>query len=483
MALPSIPEAQRSPDETAGTRSREAQATPATPATPAPPRVVPLRALAPPHLPDASARELWIGVHLPAAVPAEALQRLALRAGRYTPRVSLEPPDGLLLEVKGSLQLFGGVSGVRLAVTDECRRLLGTAPVLAFAPTPRAALALARAGRPHVVLDMSALTGALAPLPLAALRWPEDILGRLARSGVRTIGAALRLPRGGFARRFGAAQLAALDALTGRTPDLRLAHQARLRFRRRRELLCERENHPAILAVLAPLLTELGTFLRARQCGVLELECLLGHRHLPPTRCLMRLAAPTADAHRLGELLGERLAAITLPEPVRSCELRTDILVPHRPDCLHLWQPGEHGGGFASEASGLIERLRARLGDEAIHGLTLREGHRPEKAWSRTPPPTVAGSRASLRHDPVRPHRRPLWLLPAPQSLPVENGLPRRRGPLLLIGEPERIETGWWDGDEIARDYYTAADQDGVLLWVFREREAPHGWYLHGVFG
>jgi protein ImuB len=61
--------------------------------------------------------------------------------------------------------------------------------------------------------------------------------------------------------------------------------------------------------------------------------------------------------------------------------------------------------------------------------------------------------------------------------------LPRRRGPLRLKSEPERIETGWWDGGEIARDYYTAIDPRGVRLWVFRERTAPHGWFLHGVFG
>jgi protein ImuB len=473
MALLSIPD----------TRPDEAPSSPATPAPHPQPHTVPLRALATPQRPEPAPGELWAGVHLPASAPAEALQRLARRAEAYTPRVSLEPPDGLLLEVKGSLHLFAGATGLRLAVMEECRRL-GMTSVVALAPTPRAALALARAGRPHTVPDMSALTGALAPLPLAMLRWSEDILERLARSGVRTIGAVLRLPRGGFARRFGAAQLAELDALTGRSPDLRQVFRAPLRFRRRRELSCELENTDAILAALAPLFAGLGTFLRTRQCGVLELECRLGHRHSPPTCCLMRLAAPAADAHRLAELLGERLAALSLPEPVRDCELRTDALVPHRPDCLHLWQPGEHGGGLSSEASGLIERLRARLGDEAIHGLTLREGHRPEKAWGKTAPPALSGcSRTPPDHEPMRSHRRPLWLLPAPQPLPVEDGLPRRRGPLLLIGEPERIETGWWDGEEIARDYYTATDPDGVLLWVFREREAPHGWYLHGVFG
>jgi len=76
-----------------------------------------------------------------------------------------------------------------------------------------------------------------------------------------------------------------------------------------------------------------------------------------------------------------------------------------------------------------------------------------------------------------------LWLLPAPQLLAAPKGLPCRHGPLRLLSEPERIETGWWDGGEVARDYYTAIDRHGVRLWVFREREQPHGWFLHGVFG
>jgi protein ImuB len=54
---------------------------------------------------------------------------------------------------------------------------------------------------------------------------------------------------------------------------------------------------------------------------------------------------------------------------------------------------------------------------------------------------------------------------------------------LRLLGEPERIETGWWDGADIARDYYTAIDLHGVRLWIFRERASPHRWFLHGVFG
>ncbi len=75
-------------------------------------------------------------------------------------------------------------------------------------------------------------------------------------------------------------------------------------------------------------------------------------------------------------------------------------------------------------------------------------------------------------------------LLSAPQQLEEIEGVPRRRGSLRFFGDVERIETGWWDGGEIGRDYYTVFDIYGVQLWIFRvERADPHRWFLHGVFG
>jgi len=459
-------------------------------------QATPLRAVARRQTPDASSAvsaELWLGVHLSESASirgdeplpvSQWLERLAVRAQRFTPRVGLVPPDGLLLEVKGSLHLFNGVDGLHHALANEFASL-GVQPVLALAPTPLAALAAARAGKPLVAMNMAQLVGQLTPLPLTTLRWPRQTLERLARMGVRSIGQALRLPRAGFARRFGTEQLATLDRLTGRNPDLPQRFHARERFRRRRELTYELENHELIRASLEPLWADLGKFLEARQCGVMELECLLRHRHAPPTRCVLRLAAPVADVRRLTELLGERLSTLTLPEPVRACELRSSSLAPRALSSKHLWQPGEHGGGSSAEASELIERLRARLGPEAVHGLRVLPGHRPENAWAGTEP-AGAGERVARHkscHVPWPVFRRPLWLLPTPQLLSERGGLPRRRGPLRLLGEPERIETGWWDGGEIARDYYTAVDIHGVRVWIFRERASPHRWFVHGVFG
>lgn len=449
-----------------------------------------------------AAGELWIGVHL--FTGTQGLEQLATRAQRFTPRVSLAPPDGLLLEVKGSLHLFNGVGGLCSAVASECAAL-GMQSALALSPTPLSALVAARCGQPFIVLGLAPLVGQLAPLPLEALRWSQDTLDRLARMGVRTIGQALRLPRAGFAKRFGTEPLSMLDRLTGRDADLRERFRARERFRRKRDLTYELESHEAILRALEPLLRELGTFLQARQCSLMQLECFLQHRQAPATRCLLRLAAPAADASRLGELLAERLNQLVLPEPVRSCELRSGALVRSTLASNTLWQPGEHGGAVSVESSGLIERLRARLGPEAVYGLQVLPGHRPENTWRAIEPspsqePDVVRRQRAARASDVRrvpaaahsshtpcppwpPFSRPLWLLPAPRLLSQRNGLPRRRGALRLLGDPERIESGWWDGGEIERDYYVAIDIHGRRMWVFRERAAPHRWFLHGLFG
>ncbi len=420
------------------------------------------------------ASELWLAVQTSAD-----LQQLAQRAQRFTPRVSVVPPDALLLEVKGSLHLFNGIAGLLQALADDCAAR-HQAYTCAVAPTPLAALVAARAGQTLIITSPAQLVGQLAPLPLAALRWPAEVLERLARMGVRTIGEVLRLPRAGLVRRFGVLQLAELDRLTGRSPDLRPVFKPRERFRRRRELTFEAESNTVLLGVLQPLLAELQHFLRVRQCAVTAIECVLRHRHAGPTRCPLRLAAPTADISHLTELLGERLSQLALPEPVRSCELRSGELVLQSLSSGELWQPGEQGGGPGTESPHLLERLQARLGTDAICTLQLLADHRPEKSWQCC---QATRRLAATAHRPWRPGQRPFWLLTEPELLEERSGWPQRGGPLQVSAAAERIESGWWDGQDAGRDYYHAQDVHGVRLWIFRERTQPHRWFLHGLFG
>jgi protein ImuB len=47
---------------------------------------------------------------------------------------------------------------------------------------------------------------------------------------------------------------------------------------------------------------------------------------------------------------------------------------------------------------------------------------------------------------------------------------------------PERIETGWWRGDDIRRDYYLVETTTSERFWLFRTLPEER-WFLHGVFG
>jgi protein ImuB len=175
---------------------------------------------------------------------------------------------------------------------------------------------------------------------------------------------------------------------------------------------------------------------------------------------------------------------------VRSCELFSGEPLPYAPSTEALWRPGEHGGDVSARSAGtdLIERLRARLGVDAVHGLAVHATHRPESASCRArlevATARYARETAANRPTPREMRHRPVWLLPKPELLSESDGRPRRRGPLRLLGDLERIETGWWEEEgEVVRDYYCAVDVHGVRLWIFREREAPHRWFLHGIFG
>ena len=423
------------------------------------------------------------------------LQRLAELSATFTPQVSIELPDGLLLEIKSSITLFGGLRELCRRLRDACRAdaaLAKMSPRFTLAPTALAALVAARAGARCFITDVNVLPARLKPLPLTALRWPDEQNARLAAMGVRTLGELMRLPRAGFAKRFGVALLTDLDRLLGRRADPRRRLVRRERYRGRIDLEHELTDHERILQVLSPLLGELEQFLRLRQRGITALLCRFHHYRAEPTRCVLRLAAPEANAARLLTLLRERLATVALPEPVRRCDLRSGALVDCAPASKPLWSPGERGHAPAGEMPALIEHLRARLGARAVYGLALVSEHRPENAW-RAAEPVLEGAVSrggkSRRHEmpftravPDCPGR-PLWLLHAAQQLDSQRGRPCHRGALRLLGGPERIESGWWDGADIQRDYYVASDVNGARLWIYRECTGDRRWFLQGYFG
>ena len=147
---------------------------------------------------------------------AAALERLARWCHRVTPLASVDPPDGLWLDVTGCAHLWGGESALLRSLLNRLARD-GLQAKAALADTPGAAYALARYGGPGpiVVVPAGAQGSAIANLPVSALRIPPDLMATLRRLGFEQIEHLTRLPRALLARRFGSLPGLRLDQAHG----------------------------------------------------------------------------------------------------------------------------------------------------------------------------------------------------------------------------------------------------------------------------
>jgi protein ImuB len=433
------------------------------------------------------------------AAEREALEAAALWAGQFTPSVAIEPAGGLVMEIEASLALFGGLEAIA-ARMQEGLAALGLSAILASAPSARGASCLARAGQCSHVGTQAALIAALDALPVGVLDPEPRTVQLLAALGVSRVAGLRALPRAGAARRFGPDLLQRLDEACGLRAQAQRFFVPPERFHARLELPHPTDSAPALLFVAKRLFLQLEGFLRARAGAARGFTLQLEHEDHPDTRMALELAAPGRSAEHFALLVHERLGRIALPQPVQAV-------------CLEMPQvhplPGQADSLFADAATlpeaweRLLERLQARLGEPALYRVADRPDHRPERAGVRAPAFAAAAEparpqHAQSQHVQPSPPWRPLWLLREPRALREAAGRlflersPGReargplalmsRGPLTLVSGPERIESGWWDGHDVVRDYFVAQAAAGPLLWVYRQRHPQAGWFVHGIF-
>jgi protein ImuB len=397
--------------------------------------------------------------HAPPEPEREALEAIAAWACQFTPRVSLESPQGLAMEIGGSLRYFRGTGNflgkIRAGLTD-----LGFEAALACAPTARAALWRAAGGGAE-----------LEALPVCVLGLEAEALDLLSGLGTRTLGELMRLPREGVARRLGPALIEQIDRALGRASEPRQFFAPPERFVQQLELPAPVIEAERALFAARRLLAQLEGFLAARQAGVRGFRLRLVHANSAPTEVSVGLASASRGAEHFARLLLERLQRIELPAPIESVRLEAadlEALAERSRD--FFGSPGGDGEPWLR----LIERLQARLGREAVHGLAPQEDHRPERAFRFVVPED--GKSWQGQGDTAGP--RPLWLLETPRPLSESE--------FILLAGPERIESGWWDGEEAKRDYFIARTGES-LAWIYRERgghscEREGGWFVHGFF-
>ncbi|HVL08678.1 MAG TPA: DNA polymerase Y family protein [Burkholderiaceae bacterium] len=415
-------------------------------------------------------------------------ERVAMALLQFTPCVATALDEAVLLEVSGSLRLFGGIRALCRRVRQTAQQL-GCSTVLSCAPTAHGAWLLARGGSRAArrTMQLARLQAWLDILPTWVLPEAAPEQAWLAGLGCHTLGALRRLPRAGLRRRCGPAMLVALDRAYGDMPALLDWLEAPPTFHARAELP-DRMTHAEHAQHAADgLLAQMLGWLQAHQHAVTHYTLLLEHERgrqaIPPTALEIALAEPTWQHAHLTRLLRERLAKLVLAAPILAVCLSVTQVQARAPLSDALFP---EPGGTAQDHVRLLELLAARLGAEHVLRARPQADHRPEHAnhWEPVTPPALRATRPAA----APPLPRPAWLLDAPVPLTIRGHAPYYGTPLRLMSPPERIESGWWDGDTVMRDYYVAMDDDHACYWIYRERRssqdhAPVRWYLHGLFG
>lgn len=422
-----------------------------------------------PGMPLAAAQALGNGFAVAEYDPRDSerwRQLLAAWAYRFSSQVSTDLAHAIVLEVGHSLQLFGPWPRLEARMREELHAL-GFRHRLIVAPHPHAARVLANAHDGLAVGDNTYLH-ALGQLPVERAGLSPEMAHSLSRMGLRRLRQVFALPRDALNRRFPRDVLQHLDRLRGadapltwyRPPDV---------FDERIEFEHEVESSQALLFPLRRLTADLAAFLAGRDGGVQRFIVKLEHDParaggITHSEVEIGLLSAEREPAMLFELARGRIEQAQVPAPVRGMQLVARELPPFVPAERDLFDPRPQQ---AVPWAQLRERLRARLGDEAVQATGWRPDHRPEHA--------VAGETHPRKMADMPTLLRPGWLLSQP--------MPLRDRVQQVIAGPERIESGWWDDEDIRRDYYLIETTQGQRAWVFRiagEQAGPfmlHGWF------
>ena len=403
----------------------------------------------------------------------ERLRFLADATYRFSGSISIHEPSAILLEVSGSLRLFGGLYGLKRSLISLLGEF-GHRTVVGIAHTPLAALALARARencelpRFPTAQDVKALIlKTLRRIPLCHTECDRNTIERFSNMGLETLGEVLRLPTAELGRRFGPKLLDYLERMSGQRPDPRICITPSASFTSELAFLESISNKEALAFPMQRLAQDLGNWLISRQLGVVRIKWRFAPFNATATTMEVEFAQPQQSKQTLLSISRLKLETMDLPEEVLSLRLASVRLAPWQAESHLLFAKTQLGGHSPVE---LIDQFKARLGDGICCGISVDDDHRPELAWRPTAPNMVSKGRQSQLSN----TRRPPWLLAAPK--------PALRRHLKLLRGPERIDVGWWTATDTCaqRDYFIARHADGSQCWVFSDQNGE--WFIHGYF-
>ena len=403
------------------------------------------------------------------AAEARCLQQLCCWAYSITPSLHAHGEDCLQLEVGSCLALFRGMDTLLVEVV---RGIAGRGFQVEYglAPTPGAAWLLSFSENDQANDYQRPLQERLAPLPLGLLTNFTKRVDSLRRAGLHTFGDILCLPPAALGRRCGGEFTEHLQQVLGQREDIHPDYQPPATFNDEYWFGYEVHGNEELMPAIQLLLQSLCSFLRNTQLQTAEiLWQLVGIDHSLRDICV-RSTSSHSDWENWYQLTRIRLERLELKVGVEGLGLVCRTLNSGELQSIDLFSPRKQREPLAS----LLDRLRNRLGLQAVKKIGSRDEHLPEFAVH------ICSDRPANDSTSELCAQRPFWLMPVPRDLAEKkNGL-YWQGGLELVYGPERIEDNWWQ-NAVSRDYYIARGEAGQHYWVFRDRLARR-WYIHGIF-
>ena len=453
-------------------------------------------------------------------------------------------PSSLLMDVTGLGHLFDGLESLARQLQTFCRQL-GYVVRVAIADTTGLAWGVAHfhadAGDDRPAIVPTDDREILESLSVLALRLPAASSGILFKLGIETIGQLLQIDRGQLRGRLGDGLLKRIDQISGRIDEPIVACHREDEFVADELLEYPTSHRETIEVVVTRLVDRLCQEMRKQQLGGLQWVVRLVEQKPPessgasterPVELRLNLFQPTADRAHVMPLVTMQLEQALPPGrnskvPVakhkskrsRYTTIEVKRIVVEVATCVRQVARQRHlfdeSPALNQEAlAGLINRLSSRLGVANVVSPTLRKGAQPEWSYRLKPLVDPTAVRKHMLKSRSHHHRRspalsfshvlgrPLKLIQPPVPVDVTRNAATEKQESVFLEPvsisvrshvnqtvqaihqswgPERIETGWWHGAMVRRDYWRVLTEKGQQFWVYYDLKTRQ-WFLHGEF-
>ncbi|WP_444930062.1 Y-family DNA polymerase [Microbulbifer sp. SSSA002] len=422
------------------------------------------------------------------------LQQLAQWGYSFTPLVSPRPASPtshsesttaqLYLELSRCPHANGGIRALLEQLDCELEQM-GINHLMALGHSPSAAYMLSQLAEHRQWLAQTNTP----PSPQQWRQWinsaPSKLLdcdnktiAKLYACGIKRVSQLLASPLSEVGSRFGHSFVDYLARLSGSRQDPVCLYSPPVEFRSELFFPSPLDSNEQLLFPIGRLLRELCSQLQRRQLYAPQLHWYMVFGQSKEHLISVEVSSPQLDLQHLIALTKLQLESVTLEQPIQSIRLSCNHLLPLEQKLRD--EDFFNQGNRVQRKRRLLDKLKARLGHQALSGISLKESALPEQAWQNADALIIKNHSRGQQITPIKAPR-PNWLLPRPSKLESTEGKLFYQGELQLLQGPERVDGHWWQHGRHGRNYYIAKNAGEQFYWVFQDLTTQE-WFLHGVY-